>query len=159
PQQDSWGNVFIIGLQRSGTTLAYQLIARTTDVGYINNLIARFWENPAYGIYLCRHLGLPNNISFESTYGTPADITDVHEFDYFWASLFIPNATAALADIDPEKIDWPLVRNKVLSINRACNKPCAHKNTLIGHVLGHFARNFERKLFVYVRRDFLEIAH
>jgi hypothetical protein len=158
PADDAHGSVFIIGLPRSGTTLTYQIAAAGTDAGYINNLIARFWESPAYGVYLCRHLGLDRRISFASKHGSTVDVTDVTEFGYFWASLFGTKSNAALADIDPARIDWARVRAKLLSINAAFGRPCVHKQTLAGHVLPHLAAALDRRLFVYVRRDFLEVA-
>jgi len=158
PLEDTLGNVFIVGLQRSGTTLAYQLAASGTDAGYINNLIARFWEDPSYGVQLYRHLGLKKQISFESIHGTTEAISDVHEFGYFWASLLGSTSNASLADIDPAKVDWALVRNKLLAINRAFERPCVHKNTLIGHFLPNLGAVLEKKLFIYVKRDLLEIA-
>jgi len=158
PLDDTLGTIVIVGLQRSGTTLTYQLAAAGTDAGYINNLIARFWESPAYGVHLGRHLGLRKRISFESVYGTTEAITDVHEFGYFWAKLLGTTSNAALADIDPAAVDWRLVRDKLLSINAAFGRPCIHKSTLAGHFMPHLARVLDRKLFVYVQRDFLEIA-
>src|SRR5688572_30011389 len=44
--------VYIVGAPRSGTTLVSQLLAKYLDVGYINNLIARFWMRPLAGIRL-----------------------------------------------------------------------------------------------------------
>jgi Sulfotransferase family len=155
---DSFGNVFIFGLQRSGTTLASQLIAGATDLGYINNLIARFWENPAYGVFLSRHLGLDRKIAFQSTHGTTEGITNVHEFGYFWTSLFQTDSTPSLAEINPANVNWDLVKNKLLSINHAFGKPCVYKNTLVGHFLPQLQALLRSKLFVFVKRDFLEIA-
>ena len=39
--------LFICGPPRSGTTIFAQAITYVADVGYINNLIARFATNPA----------------------------------------------------------------------------------------------------------------
>ena len=158
PVEDAFGTVIMVGLQRSGTTLAYQIAAGGTDAGYINNLIARFWQSPAYGVHLFRHLGLRKHVSTESIYGTTESVTDVHEFGYFWASLLGAKSNSALSEIDPEKVDWRLVRDKLLSINSAFGKPCIHKNTLAGHFMDRLGHALDKKLFVYVKRDFLEIA-
>src|SRR4051812_14091764 len=80
---DCFGNIFIYGLQRSGTTLTSQVVARATDLGYVNNLIARFWISPAHGVYLSRHLGIDRNIDFQSAHGATEGISNVHEFGYF----------------------------------------------------------------------------
>lgn len=158
PLDDTLGTIIIVGLQRSGTTLTHQLAAAGTDAGYVNNLIARFWESPAYGVHLFRHLGLRRRISFESVVGNTEAVTDVHEFGYFWAKLLGTTSNAALADVDPQAVDWRQVRDKLLSINAAFGRPTIHKSTLAGHFMPHLCRVLDRKLFVYVKRDFLEIA-
>lgn len=82
---DEYANIFIFGLARSGTTLVSQLIADNTDLGYINNLSASFWENPQYGVYLSLHLGVQTRISYGSDLGRTETIGDISEFGYFWA--------------------------------------------------------------------------
>ena len=49
-------SIHIIGAPRSGTTLLSQLLLSYTQVGYINNLIAAFWNAPLYGIHLSKKL-------------------------------------------------------------------------------------------------------
>ena len=44
--------LLVAGLPRSGTSLLYQCLASTLDIGYVNNIIARFWKAPVYGIHL-----------------------------------------------------------------------------------------------------------
>ena len=68
-------SIHIIGAPRSGTTLLSQLLLSFTQVGYINNLIAAFWNAPLYGIYLSKKL-LPKAYisSFTSDYGATNNI-------------------------------------------------------------------------------------
>jgi hypothetical protein len=55
-------------------------------------------------------------------------------------------------------VDWARVRDKLLSVNAAFGRPSVHKSTLAGHFMPRLVPILDRKLFVYVKRDFLEIA-
>ena len=48
--------LIIIGAPRCGSTVAYQLLVELLDVGYINKLIARFWEAPSIGAHLSENI-------------------------------------------------------------------------------------------------------
>jgi hypothetical protein len=64
-----------------------QIVCRYLPIGYINNLIARFWMRPSVGIVLSRAiLGRESrqSISLKSIHGTTKGVSDVHEFGYFW---------------------------------------------------------------------------
>ena len=81
--------VFIIGLHRSGTTLLNQILAHTSNYGYINNIIARFWRAPVFGIQLSKQLiGEEREINFNSNYGKTNHISGPHEFSFFWHHWF-----------------------------------------------------------------------
>jgi len=41
--------LFVTGVPRSGTTLAYQVLCASGVFGFATNLIARFYRNPAFG--------------------------------------------------------------------------------------------------------------
>jgi len=157
--EDVFPNIFIFGLPRSGTTLLSQIVAATTNLGYINNLIARFWENPQYGVYLSSSLSLPRDISFASLHAVTEKITDVHEFGYFWASLLHHTSSPRLGENEATDIDWNLLKNKVLSINHAFNSGVVYKNTLIGHYAERFSQMFTKPFFLYIKRNRLDVAY
>lgn len=156
---DLYANVFIFGLARSGTTLASQLIADNTSLGYINNLIASFWENPQYGVYLSRHLAIEKNISYVSELGTTQPVGDISEFGYFWAPLLGHKTAAELGENDRLSINWSLLANKVLSINHAFSNSCVYKNVLLGHYVKELNEAFKSPLFIYVKRRYLDTAY
>ena len=86
--------IFIIGLPRSGSTLLSQLITQIYDIGYINNLVARFWSNPIIGIKLSQEFDLANYKSLlNSSYGVTSLINEPHEFGYYWNQWFYSNQT------------------------------------------------------------------
>src|SRR6056297_2325285 len=76
--------LFVIGAPRSGTTLLTQLIANSFDVSYINNLAARFFLAPLYGIKFSKTvLGEAKQSDFQSNYARTGNLSDIHEFGYF----------------------------------------------------------------------------
>ncbi len=86
-KQDGPGypNIFIFGAPRSGTTLLSQVLALCLDIGYIDNLIARFWKAPLQGIRLSKILLQDlRRTDFSSVHGVTIDLTEPHEFGYFW---------------------------------------------------------------------------
>jgi hypothetical protein len=161
PFEDRHVNIFIFGLPRSGTTLLSQLLAKYTDLGYINNLTARFWVNPAFGVILSKSLNLyqRDKILLASEHGVTDSIYNVHEFGYFWASLLgHKSSSSSLGENGKVKINFNLLRNKVLSINNEFCSGCVFKNTLIGHYASKFNELFKQPLFVYIKRDIIKVA-
>ena len=44
---------FIVGLPRSGSTLLQQILISRYSVGYVSNIVGKFWGNPMVGsIYI-----------------------------------------------------------------------------------------------------------
>ena len=76
-QPERFPTLHVVGPPRSGTTLLMQLLAAHLDVGYINNLIAAFWQAPLYGIRLAKQVcsELPET-RFVSRYGRTEQVTD-----------------------------------------------------------------------------------
>src|SRR5438105_462788 len=68
--------IYLVGLPRSGTTLLSQLVSRQLEVGYINNLVARFWLRPSVGVRLSNALlggHRRDAIELASTFGVTSD--------------------------------------------------------------------------------------
>jgi len=79
--------IFIIGLPRTGSTLLNQIMASTFNVGYISNLIAKFYCDPVMGILLQKTLESKKTFDFSQAgknVATTNSIYDVNEFGYFW---------------------------------------------------------------------------
>ena len=94
--------IYVVGVPRAGTTLASQVLARTLHVGYINNLIARFWLRPSVGIRLSRVLGASTDralIDFGSAWGETQGAAGPHEFGHFWTHWL------QLADAPTHRLD------------------------------------------------------
>lgn len=150
--------IYVVGLPRSGTTLLSQLISRYLPVGYINNLIARFWLNPVVGIRLSQAVFGPHireNISLKSCYGVSPDPWGPHEFGYFWRHwLKLDEArTHKLPGDIMTRIDREGLRRALDMIAGAFEAPVVFKNIICGPQASFLSDVRPRSLFVLIERD------
>ena len=151
--------VYIVGAPRSGTTLASQLISKYLEVGYINNLIARFWRRPLAGIRLsdiCLGPNARREISLQSSFGVTSDVVGPHEFGYFWRLwLGLDRATTHhLSPAETERVDIEglgrVLRDEVLG---GFARATVFKNVICGFQAALLSRVHEPSLFIHVTRD------
>ena len=153
-------NLFVIGLPRSGTTLTHQVLAWALDVGYVSNLMARFWLAPHAGAILSRAvLGTERDGSFASKYGKSTGLAGGHEFAYFWQHWLGIHEVDDLLDFSGDgRADWAGAGAAVRRVLAAFEKPLLFKTNYAAQFLPGFARTFPMPLFVHVRRDPLDVA-
>lgn len=149
----------IIGVPRSGTTLLSQLLASCTDLGYINNLIARFWAAPVYGIRLSKTLFPPGmNSSFVSQYGRTSAIAEPHEFGYFWSSLLRYREMVQKEQEEEGAIDWERLKLVLLNMSHAFGRPIVFKSFLLGWHVVQMQERLPKTCWLYIKRDPLDTA-
>jgi hypothetical protein len=151
--------IYIIGAPRSGTTLMSQLLSRHLPVGYIDNIVARFWLRPSVGIRLSdvvlgrerRH-----TISFSSRHGSTSGAAGPHEFGYFWRHwLKLDRASThrlsanELASLDTAGLRHAL-RQEILA---EFELPTVFKNVVCGFQAGWLSRVHRPSIFVHVTRS------
>lgn len=151
--------IYVVGAPRSGTTLLSQLISRHLPVGYISNLIARFWLRPSVGIRLSRTLFADDErkkISLHSTHGTTEGTTNPHEFGYFWRywlnldeALTHHLSDGMLSAIDAVGLKNAL-ENEILSV---FNRPVVFKNVICGFHAEFLTALHPASIFIYISRD------
>jgi hypothetical protein len=156
--------VYIVGVPRSGTTLLAQMLCGYLPVGYINNLIARFWLKPSVGIRLSQAvLGeeARNHITLRSTHGTTEGASSPHEFGYFWRYWLQLDQTPthhlsvpALAKLDRVGLQYALQQEILASFN--C--PVVLKNIICGFHAAFLTEIHPLSLFLYIQRDPLATA-
>lgn len=154
-------HLFVFGLPRSGTTLTHQVLAWALDVGYVTNVMARFWLAPYAGAVLSRAIvGDARDGSFVSDYGKSRGAAGGHEFAYFWQHWLDVREVADLLDFsgDSGRADWDGAAAAVRRISAAFARPLLFKTNYAGQFLPAFARTFPQPLFVHVRRDPAEVA-
>ena len=153
--------LFVIGLPRSGTTLLSQLLAHCLDVGYINNLAARFWKAPVTGLKFSENvLDLDQFKGFESEYGATHQLADIHEFGYFWREWLnkdsfehIKNARAI-----EDQIDWQGLRKTLANMQDHFNRPMVFKNIFGSYHIPKINQLLKQTLWIYIERDPLDTA-
>ncbi|MBL8377356.1 MAG: sulfotransferase [Burkholderiales bacterium] len=154
-------SLFIFGLPRSGTTLAYQLFAHCLDIGYVNNLIARFWLAPLAGIALSREvLGTRAEATFESDYGKTRGPQGPHEFAYFWQHwLGIEDVEDLIRFNQPAPhVDWGKLGRVVRSMQDGFDSGIVFKTMYAANHVREFAATFPMPLFIHVDRDPTAVA-
>ena len=149
--------VFIVGPPRSGTTMVYQLIARGLEVGYVSNVMARFWTAPVLGAMVSRRaLGLSAPEDLESDLGRTASPGGVHEFGYFWRRFFDDTLTD-WADEPLRGMGEPLQR-ELAGIAAVFARRLVFKNLTCSQRIVPLSRLLPGCVFIDIRRDRLDTA-
>lgn len=95
---------FIVGAPRTGTTLMYQILAKTGLFDYINNFNAKFWKAPKVGFLLDKFLDITDykDIKFKSDFGRTGGLSNVHHFSRFWINVLGYNEITNRFDLETE---------------------------------------------------------
>jgi hypothetical protein len=159
PQSSALPIIYIVGAQRSGTTLLSQLISRMFRVGYVNNMVAAFWDKPLAGILLSKTLlgdRAREAITFRSKHGVTPAIEDPHEFGYFWRRWLpvdqhpthsLPPEDRAAFDVTGLKT---VLEEEMLG---GFNLPLVFKNVLCGFHPDLLVRTHSRSIFINILRN------
>lgn len=153
--------LFVFGLPRSGTTLTYQLICQCLEVGYVNNLIARFWLSPLYGIALSQMvIGAPTRTDFNSAFGVTEGPHGPHEFGYFWNHWLRISEIDDMLDFGCRKadVDWAKLGRTVRSMQGMFGSGMVFKTVYAGSYIRAFSETFAMPLFIYIERDPVDVA-
>jgi hypothetical protein len=148
--------ILITGAPRSGTTYFYQLMASRLKVGYVSNLMARFYLSPLFGAWLHKQLisfELSEIESFESMHGVTSRVYEPHEFGYFWARHF-PFTSDNHEDIDVETFTNSLsvLEDTLSKIAGIFDKPVVYKCMIAPFVLDHIL-NHTSVFVVHLKRN------
>jgi len=154
--------IFIVGLPRSGTTPLVQVLIRRFKLGYVTNLVARFWEAPEIGITLAKEVSNdPGAISppLESFYGFTSGYEGHHEFGYFWQRWFKFKEIHYLDAVDQLEVDVNGLRKQLLLMDNVWQRPLIFKNAAALPLQTKFlGKIFENSLFIHIERDHVDIA-
>ena len=150
--------IYVVGLPRSGTTLLSQLISRHLPVGYINNLIARFWRNPVVGIRLSQAVfgsDIRQKIELASTHGVTAEPWGPHEFGYFWRHwLRLDEAhTHKLSESHLDGLDHAGLAMALNRMAATFEAPLVFKNIICGLQAEFLTKIRPNSLFVLIERN------
>jgi hypothetical protein len=151
--------VYVVGAPRSGTTLLAQVLCRYLEVGYVNNLIARFWRRPSIGVYLSQALAPSTDreqITLESLRGETYGAAGPHEFGHFWSHWFHLDraATHRLTPQESVRVDWEGLRETLhTELLAPFGLPVMFRNIVCGFQAEMLSAIHPSSLFVYIERD------
>ncbi len=155
--------IFTAGPQRSGTPLVMQLLVSCFKVGYISNLIARFWRAPYVGALLANELKKKDRArrpqDFTSELGTTYGYDGPHEFGYFWQHWFPYNETHQTDDEHLRNMDVDLFRQELAAVESVFDAPLAFKNPIVFSLnIVALAELLPKAVFVICHRNPLYVA-
>jgi len=151
--------IFVSGGPRSGTTFMAQALSQFLDVGFIDNLAARFWLAPVTGFRLSRTMPREEQSGdFSSHYGRTA-APGIHNFHYFWMHLLKLDAVADLFSPPAERsVSWGAIRHHLAGLQDAAGKPFLFKGYYPSYFMADFAREIPKSVFVIMHRAILPQA-
>lgn len=150
-------SIIITGVPRSGTTLVSQLLPARYDLGYVSNLMARFYASPLTGAWFQQQL-IPKDIhslrSFSSHHGVTDHIYEPHEFGYFWSRYlsFDSNCHEPNSEEQLKNIDFEGLNSVLSSISMVFGRAVIYKCAISPFVIDSFLKN-TNTFFVHVTRD------
>lgn len=146
--------IFIIGAQRSGTTLLMQLITQLFNVSYPNNFIARYWDVPYIGSILYKSITKSlnkSNLNLSSDLGYTSGLDGPHEFGYFWKKWF-PWESWEKKEYD--NIDYSILQKQLAAWESVNNTYLVFKNLIqVSRVVKKIYSLFPNSYFIYLKRD------
>ncbi len=126
--------ILIAGTQRAGTTLLMQSLITSFKIGYISNLVARFWQAPYIGALLANELRQkqrPQPPDFTSELGTTYGYDGPHEFGYFWQHWFPYNETHQTSGEALRTMNTRLLRQELAAVESVFDCPLTFKNPIV----------------------------
>jgi LPS sulfotransferase NodH len=153
--------IHIFGIPRSGTTLLTQFIAQNLEVGYFDNLSARFWLAPIHGIKLSKSvLNNTTDFSYNSTYGRTSEINSPHEFGYFWQNWLkmAKEEDFVYPSYHSDSIAWDKLRTVLSNIQHEFNLSVMFKNFFGLNYFDEINNASEKPVWIYIKRDIIDSA-
>lgn len=153
--------VFLMGLPRSGVTLAHQILAHCLNIGYIDQVIARFWEAPHYGAIVSRQVfGDTKDDTFQNIYGRSVHPRGPHEFHYFWESYFgIEEEDLHCFGLRAGEGRWGRLHPVLDGISNGSKKEALlFRNVYAINFYEDILRNLPNAIFVFISRPNPDVA-
>lgn len=150
-------SVHIVGLPRSGTTVLYQLLARTRSVGYPSNVMAFAWRAPHVGAALQQKLAHEGyDLSLRSTAGRTDEPLGPHEFGYFWRDALGHDHNSLVPSRGERPAHW--LRGQLDLVSTTFGAPTVYKNFLAPAHVRHLSAAVGNQHFIVLRRNLIDVA-
>ncbi|MDW3206361.1 MAG: sulfotransferase [Alphaproteobacteria bacterium] len=151
--------LFVSGAPRSGTTLMAQALIRYFDLGFVDNLTARFWQAPQTGMTLSQSVfGESRLEAASSDFGRTAG-RDIHGFHFFWMEKLALEWVDDLFE-DPARrgVDWREIQGWIAGMQRLSRAGFLFKGYYPSYFMPQFLALDPLCVFVCIERDPIEQA-
>lgn len=148
-------SAFICAPPRSGSTLLYQALAYQGEVGFIDNLSARFAGDPPLGALLSRALAAPKVFTGHSNFGRTDHITEPHEFGLGWERLL---GGVGVAEPDPPVALTAEAVHRIETLLRAFDRPTVFKSFAYLWHASALAEALPKSVWIRLLRPIAETA-
>ncbi|MFO7828148.1 MAG: sulfotransferase [Bacteroidales bacterium] len=145
--------IFVVGLQRTGSTLVSQFIEQTFPFHPIGNFNTIFKRSSfiLHKFFSRFYKKMPHNHNYQNFYGISPGIFTVGDSYELWDQWFGNNHYLAPGHIS-ESQSTQLI-NYFSSLYSACNKPLLTKNNRNALLISYFNKLFRNAFFIIVKRD------
>ncbi len=159
PEEEPFPIIYFFGLPRCGKTVFSQLLRDSLDIGYPDNVVARFWRAPVSGIRLSSILNTTaDKTDYQSDYGKTGSLSDPHDFAYFWRKWFHMDSL----DYDPDEarnsIDFKGLGDQLRKMSKEWGKTSVFKGVIPSYHLKNMLECYQKSLVIYVDRDYIDSA-
>jgi hypothetical protein len=126
---------------------------------YPNNLTARFWRAPVHGMRLAKILGVEHIVTdFQSDYGKTSDLSDPHDFHYFWQHWFRMDAYPHDPRVKTAEIDWQGFGAQLRRMSTFWGRPGLMKAIEASFHMREVVAAYPQAVFVFIQRDLIDSA-
>lgn len=145
--------IFVVGLQRTGSTLVSQFIEQTFPFYPIGNLNAIFKRSSliVHKFFLRFYKKTPYSHNYQNFYGISPGLFTVGDSYELWDRWFGSNHYLA-PDLIPNNKSNHL-KKYFSGLFKACNKPLLTKNNRNTLLISYFDKLFYNAFFIIVKRD------
>jgi len=148
--------LLVVGAPRSGTTLAYQTLARYLDVSYVTNLTSMFPRSPIAGTRMFRWLPKRDTADFQNFYGQTARLRGPNDGFSLWNQWLGSDRYVPRTDLN--EAEQNQMRQFFHAWSNAFGKPFLNKNNRNTGCLDLLSRAIPQASFIVVRRNPLLVA-
>ena len=150
--------ILFFGIPRCGKTYFSQLVSNSLEIGWINNVTARFWRAPIVGLRLSDILNVPRGSDFQSDYGKTSQLGDLHDFHYFWHHWLNVHSFPYDPDTAVGEINWQGLSDILTQISSYWQRPGIMKAIDATYHMKRIADAYPQALFIYLQRDYIDSA-
>lgn len=157
---DSPSPLFVVGLPRAGTTLAYELIVQAFEVAYFSRIFEYCYGIPNLSMRLCRPFTRDRRPKYQSRYGRIPGLFAPAENHNFWLRWFPERA--GLGHYAPAVLlngnDRASIQEAVSSISAIAGRPFVFKDVYLALSLESLLQTFKRGRILVITRETAAIA-